>query len=77
VDQYAGISNSSRFVLNLRLCGMCREYEFPFVDIASAVRDERGQLREDYCLDLAGRGCHLNDAGCAAVLEFIMENNPV
>ena len=77
LDQHAGIPNSSRFTLNLMLCGMCREYELPFVDIASAVRDEQGHLREEYCLDAAGRGCHLNDAGCEAILAFIMENYPL
>ena len=77
MNGYAGVSNESRFELDLRLCGMCREYDIPFVDIASAVRDETGQLREDYCLDLSSRGCHLNDAGCAAVVDYIRENYPV
>ena len=77
LDAHTGIPNGSRFSLNLMLCGMCREYELPFVDIASAVRDDQGALREDYCLDTAGRGCHLNDAGCEAVVAFIMENYPV
>lgn len=76
VEGYAGVSNRSRFELNLKLCGMCREYGFGFVDTAFAVRDETGQLREDYCLDLSSRGCHLNDAGCAAVVDFIRENEP-
>ncbi len=77
MNGYAGVSNDRRFELDLRLCGMCREYGFPFVDIAGAVRDEEGQLREDYCLDLSSRGCHLNDAGCAAVVDYIRENYPV
>ena len=77
VDGHAGISNRNRFSLNLMLCGMCREYGIAFADIASAVRDEQGQLREDYCLDLAVRGCHLNDAGCEAVFNYIMENYPL
>ena len=46
-------------------------------DAASAVRDEYGQLREDYCLDLATRGSRLNDAGCEAVVDFIRENYPL
>ena len=72
-----GISNASRFSLNLMLCGMCREYGLAFSDTASAVRDETGGLREELCLDLPLRGCHLNDAGCAAVLDYIRENYPV
>ena len=77
VEGHAGVANRSRFTLNLLLCGMCREYGIGFADIASAVRDEQGQLREDYCLDLAVRGCHLNDEGCEAVLNYIMENYPL
>ena len=77
VDRYPGIPNESRFALDLMLCGMCREYGIAFSDAASAVRDEQGQLREDYCLDLATRGSRLNDAGCEAVVDFIRENYPL
>ena len=77
VERYTGVPNRNRFELNLKLCAMCREYGIAFSDAASAVRDEDGQLREDYCLDLAGRGCHLNDEGCKAVTDFIKENYPV
>lgn len=77
VERFSGVANRSRFELNLMLCGMCREYGFAFSDIASALRDESGQLREDYCLDLAVRGSHLNDAGCEAVVDYIRENYPV
>ena len=76
-EGFTGVSNWSRFELNLKLCGMCREYGLAFCDAASAVRDEQGQLREDYCLDLSGRGSHLNDEGCAALLDYIRENVPV
>lgn len=76
LEGYTGVSNRSRFELNLKLCGMCMEYGFGFVDAAFAVRDETGQLRPEYCLDPASRGCHLNDAGCAAVVDFIRENDP-
>ena len=77
VDRYPGVSNENRFALDLMLCGMCREYGLAFSDAASAVRDEYGQLREDYCLDLATRGSRLNDAGCEAVVDFIRENYPL
>ena len=76
VEGYAGTPNRNRFALNLKLCGMCMTYGFDFVDAASAVRDEAGQLRADYCLDLASHGSHLNDAGCAALLDYIRENYP-
>ena len=76
LEGYTGVSNRNRFELNLKLCGMCMEYGFGFVDAAFAVRDETGQLRPEYCLDPTSRGCHLNDAGCAAVVDFIRENEP-
>lgn len=77
LEGYPGVSNRNRFELSMRLCAMCQEYGIPYSDIASALRDEKGQLREDYCLDPASRGCHLNDAGCAAAVDYIMENYPV
>ena len=77
LDGYAGTGNSQRFCLNLMLCGMCREYGIGFVDAAFVVRDETGALRKDYCLDMVTYGCHLNDVGCEALLEFIQQHVPV
>lgn len=77
VDRFAGVSNRNRFTLSMNLCAMCREYALAFSDAASVLRDENGQLREEYCLDLAGRGCHLNDSGCRAVTDYVKENVPV
>ena len=77
VERFSGVSNRSRFELSLRLCAMCREYGIGFSDAASVLRDENGQLREEYCLDLAGRGCHLNDSACRAVTDYVKENVPV
>ena len=76
VDRAPGISNDDRFNLNLMLCGMCREYGLAFADAAFAVRDELGQLRDEFCLDLSTHGFRINDAGCEAVLDFIKENYP-
>ena len=75
-ERFPGISNEDRFQLDLMLCGMCREYGLPFLDIASAVRDRLGALREDYCLNPTTRGNRLNDAGCEAVADFMKENYP-
>ena len=76
VDGYGGVSNVYRFRLDLMLCAMCREYGLDYVDIASAVRDEKGSLREDFCLDLVTSGSHLNDAGCEAVLDYVRGHYP-
>ena len=76
IDGYGGVSNAYRFRLDLMLCAMCREYGLDYVDIASAVRDETGSLREDFCLDLVTSGSHLNDAGCEAVLDYVREHFP-
>ncbi len=76
LDRFSGTSNSDRFALNLMLCGMCREYGFAFTDCAAAVRDELGELREDFCLEPVTKDTRLNDAGCEAVVDFIMENYP-
>ena len=77
VERFAGVSNRNRFELSMRLCAMCREYGLAFSDAASVLRDENGELREEYCLDLAVRGCHLNDSGCKAVTDYVKENYPV
>ena len=40
------------------------------------VRNAKGGLREEYCLDPDLYGMHLNDAGCQALISYIQDNIP-
>ena len=69
-------SNRQIFAYNLMVCEMCQSHGIIFLDAAAALRNEKGDLRDEYCLDPELYGTHLNDAGCQALLDFITHNIP-
>ena len=71
-----GASNKSIFRYNLKLCRLCQQYGIPFIDAASALRDEQGRLEQAYCLDAQTYGTHLSRAGCEALLQYLAAHIP-
>lgn len=69
-------SNTLIFHYNLRLYGLCRQYGFTFIDVASALRDDQGRLNQRYCLDPLTYGTNLSSAGCEAFLSYLTEHIP-
>ena len=69
-------SNTQLFRLNLKLASLCARTGLVFLDPASTLRTGEGALRDDYCLDRMSYGTHLNDAGCQAWIDFLMQNVP-
>lgn len=69
-------SNEQIFRYNLMLARMCQEYGIPFVDAAYALKDERGGLKAEYCIDRSTYGLHLSDEGCQAWLDYLAANIP-
>lgn len=64
-------SNAQLFQYNLLLAKMCAEYGIPFADVASMLRDEKGNLPAEYCLDPQQYGIHLSDEGCERWLSSL------
>ena len=50
---------------------VCEERGFVYLDIASVLSDEYGNLRADYCSDINGAGFHFNRAGDDAWVEYL------
>lgn len=73
---YNPLTNRQIFNFNLALCRLCTQHDIPYLDVASALRDGTGQLKADYCLDPDTYGTHLNDAGCAVVIDYLMRHIP-
>lgn len=69
-------NNAQLFRYNLMLARMCQEHNIPFVDAAYALRDEKGGLKREYCIDASTYGLHLSDEGCAAWLDYLAANIP-
>lgn len=64
-------TNRALFEYNLAMYKSCVENGWYFVDVASAMRDESGNLIEAYCSDPESMGMHFTDAGCAVWIEYL------
>lgn len=69
-------SNTQLFRFNLKLAALCAQTGMVYLDPAYALRTGEGALRDDYCLDRMSYGTHLNDAGCQAWIDFLMQYVP-
>ena len=69
-------SNMQIFRFNLKVAEMCARSGLTYLDPASVLRTEEGALRDDYCLDRMSYGTHLNDPGCQAWIDFLLQNVP-
>ena len=69
-------SNMKIFQYNLAVFKFCLQYGIPFFDPAFALRDEKGDLRADLCIDSGTYGLHLNDAGCEKWIDSIRNHLP-
>ncbi len=56
---------------NKALLQACLDNGWYFVNVASAMYDEYGYLRMDYCSDPGNMGIHFSNAGCAAWVEYL------
>lgn len=64
-------TDAQLFRYNLMLAKMCAEYGIPFADVAYALRNEKGNLPAEYCIDPQMYGIHLSDEGCERWLNCL------
>lgn len=64
-------SNKDIFRYNLALARFCAEYGYPYLDIASALRDSSGYLPESLCSDAGKLGLHLNDGAVEVWIRYL------
>ncbi len=50
---------------------LCKEKGYHYLDIASAVEDEDGNLIYEYCSDASAMGLHFSDSGCYQWVEYL------
>ncbi len=66
-------TNASINRYNNALKNLCAENGWTYVDVASAVKDGSGCLRDDYCGDKSSQGVHMNNAGYRAWAEYLTD----
>ncbi len=68
------ISNEKVRAFNVRLAQLAQEKELAYLDVYSAVCDEDGYLRYEYCCDPEDMGIHFSWDGCQAWSNYLKEN---
>lgn len=66
-----GVDNEQIFAYDLRLVQMCLEQGYQYVDVAYAIRDEKGDLPEEYCSDPDTMGMHFTDEACDIWISYL------
>lgn len=56
---------------NEALREFCERRDFPYLDIASQLKDGNGGLVRRYCGDAEGLGMHLSNEGCIPWIEYL------
>ena len=64
-------SNQDIFRYDLALARFCAEYDYPYLDVASALRDSSGYLPETLCSDVGKLGLHLNDGAVEVWIRYL------
>ncbi len=69
-------TNRMLFDYDLKLYQMCVEQGWHFVDVASVMRDEKGNLPEAYCSDAPTMGMHFTNEACQVWVDYLLTHTP-
>lgn len=69
-------TNEKLFEYDLKLYEMCVAQGWHFVDVASVMRDEKGNLPDAYCSDAPTMGMHFTDEACQVWVDFLLTHTP-
>ncbi len=69
--QMKTLNNANIALYNAKLSVMCKEKGYYFLDVASVMRDSKGNLQKEYCSDPAGLGIHFTDTACDVWIDYI------
>ena len=71
-----GYSNARMNQFNERLKQLCAKRKWYYVDVGSAMKDQSGALRTDFCSDNYDMGIHVTNKACAAWVEYLKTHVP-
>lgn len=70
--QMKTLNNPNITAYNVKLSEMCKKNSYLFIDIASALRDSKGNLQKEYCSDPDNLGIHFTDKACEVWIDYIL-----
>ena len=65
------LNNTNIAIFNERIKAFCLEQGYVYLDVASAVDDGNGNLRDELCYDPDYMGLHLNKTGCGIWIDYL------
>ncbi|WP_457945176.1 GDSL-type esterase/lipase family protein [Caproiciproducens sp. LBM24188] len=70
--QMKQLNNPNLIAYDNALSKMCQEKNYYFVDVASALRDEDGNLPPEFCSDPNILGIHFTDKACEIWIQYLL-----
>lgn len=72
--QMESLNNSSIDLFNDKLKDACADDGYTYLDVASVLKDDKGNLDDKYCSDPEGMGMHMSDDGCDKWVNYLKKS---
>ncbi len=69
--QQGSLTNENLDIYNAGLQAMCQQNGYTYLDVASVMKDEQGNLKREYCSDPDNMGVHFTDEGCRVWIDYL------
>lgn len=72
--QLKDLNNKSISEFNTKLKAEAEKLGYKYLDVASVMKDKKGNLIPEYCSDPEAMGIHFSDEGCKVWVEYLKQN---
>ena len=69
--QTGSLTNENLNIYNTGLQAMCEQNGYIYLDVASVMKDDEGNLKREYCSDPDNMGVHFTDEGCKVWIDYL------
>ena len=69
--QTVSLTNENLDIYNAGLKAMCEQNGYTYLDVASVMKDDEGNLKREYCSDPDNMGVHFTDEGCKVWIDYL------
>lgn len=69
--QTGSLTNENLDIYNAGLKAMCEQNGYIYLDVASVMKDNEGNLIREYCSDPDNMGVHFTDEGCKTWIHYL------
>ena len=69
--QTGSLTNENLGIYNAGLKTMCEQNGYTYLDVASVMKDDEGNLKREYCSDPDNMGVHFTDEGCKVWIDYL------